>query len=811
MISLDHLQREDAHHAGTKAANLGELLRAGFPVPAGVVVPPGVDGEAIGSIQSMLGEGPWAVRSSGVAEDLAEASFAGQYVTVLGVQGTEGLHNAVRRCRESAARTNVVHYQNARANNSSGAAMPVLVQRMIRADAAGVAFTANPLTGARDEVIVSAVLGLGERLVSGESDPDEWVVRADGVECRRAPEDALDEAQVRRVADLARQIELHFGQPQDVEWAIEGDTLWVLQARPITALPESIAPVPVAVNPPPGFWEKDGSHFPRPASPMFRSFFLAAMTSGLRELFSQHGVPAETLEFTEIGGWQYQRLVPLGGKDPPPLPRWLTGVALAVLVRLDPRMRERNARAEASLRQDGLNGLIDRWNAGQRSGFERRAAELRSVCVQQLDIDALRAHLDATVAFQEEALSAHVGLDGSAMYPFWRLWRTCHDLAGWDEARTLELLCGYSATSTEPARRLAELARLARQKPAVLAALDDPKNAATRLEELDPEFDAAFGGYMAEYGCRALRYEVADPTVAEVPELVLGLIRDQVQRDYDPLAEAAQQREIRQRARVAIEQALAGKPARARAEFEDRLRRAERAYGVKEENVFRTINVPLALVRLAVLEVGQRLVNRGQIAARDDVFMLELDEARAALSNGADQKARVRRREGERRWVEAHPGPPSYGRSPGPPPPMWGLPRATAEVMEVVTWSFARTFDATGSARKQAHGSSCLTGTAASSGSYTGRVRVVMHEGEFSKIRGGDVLVCPITSPVWSVLFPSVGAVVTNTGGILAHSAIIAREYGIPAVVGVGNATEVLRDGQLVRVDGTRGVVEVVS
>jgi pyruvate,water dikinase len=218
----------------------------------------------------------------------------------------------------------------------------------------------------------------------------------------------------------------------------------------------------------------------------------------------------------------------------------------------------------------------------------------------------------------------------------------------------------------------------------------------------------------------------------------------------------------------------------------------------------------MALMRYAVLELGRRLAVRRQIAQRDDVFFLESEEVRMALRDRGDRRALVARRKGERAWVESHPGPASYGKDPGPPPSFMALPAEARFVMEAVLWARTRVFAAEHSGHAQADGR-VLQGIAASPGVYTGPARVIMNESEFARLQPGDVLVCPMTSPVWSVLFPSVGALVTDTGGILSHPAIIAREYRVPAVVATGNATRVLRDGQTVTVDGNTGSVETTS
>jgi rifampicin phosphotransferase len=217
-----------------------------------------------------------------------------------------------------------------------------------------------------------------------------------------------------------------------------------------------------------------------------------------------------------------------------------------------------------------------------------------------------------------------------------------------------------------------------------------------------------------------------------------------------------------------------------------------------------TVSTALALLRRVVLEIGRRLAQRGQIPSRGDVFHFEPAELPVALRDGADRRALVRRRQEERAWALAHPGPASYGPDPGPPPPLDDLPVEAREANEAFFWAGAQVL-AAGTSDTSSTG--VLQGIPAGPGTYRGPARIIRAESEFGKLRAGDVLVCPATSPVWSVLFPSVGALVTNAGGALSHAAIIAREFGIPAVVATANATELVRDGQIVVVDGAAGTV----
>ena len=239
------------------------LREAGFEVPPGIVVSAdalsGIDEElpatvraALRDVPDLLGSGPWAVRSSSTAEDSEQASFAGQFETVLNVDA-DGLADAVLRCWRSWLSDRVKAYAGDRGPSS----MAILIQPMIAANAAGVAFTTDPVTGGH-RTVIEAVEGLGERLVSGAATPERWEVEEDGSLEAPAGATALKAEQARAIGDLARRVEEHFGRPQDIEWAIDGSSLWLLQARPITTLP-SAGPelTPIRIEVPTGYWERD--------------------------------------------------------------------------------------------------------------------------------------------------------------------------------------------------------------------------------------------------------------------------------------------------------------------------------------------------------------------------------------------------------------------------------------------------------------------------------------------------------------------------------------------------------------------------
>ncbi|WP_460359658.1 PEP/pyruvate-binding domain-containing protein, partial [Actinoallomurus bryophytorum] len=456
IVALDEAGRLGPAEAGGKAASLGRLRAAGFPVPDGFVIPAGtLDRALVGgrlddrlaaavlTAAGRLGGGPLAVRSSGVEEDGEDASHAGQYETVLDVRAGEPLLAAVVACWTSGRLAHVRLYREAH-GLPQDSRLAVLVQRLVPAEAAGVAFTANPVTGERGEVVVSAVHGLGDRLVSGATCPDEWVVRGGTATCGAHPEDAVDAAQVRSVAELARRVEAHEGVPQDIEWALAEGGLFLLQARPITALPEPLPePVPVPVEPPPGYWTREATHAPQPWSPFMRALF-EVRTRALRDAFAEHGFLLEGLDVRDIGGWEYLRLVPLGGKDrgAPPSRLW------PLLIRCVPALRRRIRTCVRAIRADTAGRLVERWEDVWLPEFAGRFARLRDVDPSGYSDEELDRHLDAVVALHDDGDFVHMRLHPAIGLMLADLAVTCRDLLGWDDARALTLLSGLSRRST---------------------------------------------------------------------------------------------------------------------------------------------------------------------------------------------------------------------------------------------------------------------------------------------------------------------------------------------------------------------------
>jgi len=789
---------------GTKAATLAQLASRGFRVPEGFVVTttacdhiapaapiPDELWMTVLSHLGQLGDGPVAVRSSGSAEDLIEASYAGQYETVLGVEGPEALASAIRRCLASVDSARVRAYRG----SDVPTRMAVLVQKMVPADAAGVAFTANPITGDA-EVLVSAVKGLGDRLVSGETSPDEWVVRGDCVSCGRSPEGALDRSEVGAIAELARAVEDLFGSPQDVEWAIANGELFVLQARPITALPVA----PVVDVPSDGFWFKDTSHFPTPLTPFGASVYLPALTKALPPFAEEFGLLFEGVEQRSFGGEMYARVIPLGGKDRPIPSSWVMWLA----ARLAPSLRHKARIARAAIDSRLPERMLDSWELEWRPAFVDEVGELKRVDLAALDDDALVAHIDRLEDLLGRGERLHFRLHGPHSLALHELGVLCQELFGWDMPQALQLLTGSSTASSEPGRALQALAeRIAADPPALAAITGRSEDRLSDLRQAAPWAAEAFDDYLERYGHRTMSYDPGDATLFERPGVVLGLLADQTRAIARVAGRTGESGDALAQARAE----LAGRSDHDKHHFEAALAHAQRAYGHREDKVVWLDNQPCALLRYCAVEIGRRLVARGMLAQSQDAVFLDERELRELLMSEqeADQHALVARRKAERAWVIAHPGPPSYGMDPGEPPDMSPLPPAL-RLVNAAFLNQVRLLEAPPTpqvSRDELHG------VPGSPGRCSGTVCVVSDEADFGKLRPGEVLVAPTTSPPWSVLFLQAAAVVTDGGGVLSHTAVIAREYGIPAVLATGKATRLLSDGDVVSVDGTAGIVSV--
>ena len=601
--------------------------------------------------------------------------------------------------------------------------MAVLVQVMIEAQASGVAFTANPITGDHDETVVTAVRGLGERLVGGEAVGDEWVVRAGQARCQRSAEGAIDPGQARQVAELARRAEAHFGAPQDVEWAIADGRVFLLQARPMTALPK-----PVTWRPPGrGWWLRNfrlGESLPEPVTPLFASWLLPVLERGVaRAMRAESGIPMRPAGAV-VNGWYYT--TPPPRVDGPPAlqvlrhPRALLAAPRVVLLLLHPeRMPAELARMTRHWREELLPRYREIVAAAQAAGEAAPPSQLAGLIERVGEVAGGYSWSVATLAGSQWKIEAALS-------------RFCHaHVPGLGQSPQI-LVSGLAGT--EP---------------------DLPPHALHSIDWYWPTAD-----------------ELGIP----------GPGPDVLRRHR----ELAARREM---AESACRAALAGRP-RLRRRFE-RLLSIAQTYAVIREQQTRQFSLGWPVLRRCVLRLGDELTRRGAIGQIEDVFFLTRAELESAF-NGAPSpspetvRGRRQRWERQRRLI----APLQLGTAPA-------LARRT----------YGKAIEAARTGPPPAPGS--LVGDPASPGRATGTVRVILDPAGFASFQPGEVLVARATAPAWTPLFATAAAVVTDGGTLAAHASLVAREYGIPAVVATGDATTCLRDGQVVTVDGSSGIVEI--
>jgi phosphohistidine swiveling domain-containing protein len=808
------VRRDDVELAGGKGANLGELMQAGFPVPDGFIVStdayatvveqaglaatiaaskdsatiraafenvtiPDWLAAAICNAYAALGGGPVAVRSSATAEDLAGAAFAGQQDTYLNLVGEEAVLDAVRRCWGSLWTERAIAYRRRQQIESSNLRIAVVVQRMVDAEFAGVMFTAHPVTGARDEVVIDASPGLGEAVVSGLVTPDHYVLdtrgqiregtpgqrevvihsATDGGVTHSTDTDTepatLPDAVLTELAAQGRKVAAHFGRPQDIEWAYANGQIWLVQARPMTALPApplklsrtqrkfglqlmdymSVRPYPLDMS----AWVKPG------IGPMVE-----------RMLAEIAGIRVAITEWLPERDGVVERFVP-----PDPRPTRATPYALA---RLPGRIRRYDPAC---------------WTEDPRFvSFERATNELAELDPQTLSWKELLQVCRRAVTVTDLITDLRVDYLPGMGFALLRLWTVLRLLGS---SNKFGLLTAGGRTRTDDANRaLEELARQVRTDPALRKTFQelDPAGVASRLDS-DARFAGfrnALGNFLDEYGHRETLsiMMMTAPTWVDDPTPVLGLIKLFLEeRPQTTAAEASPEAERR----LLDHRSL--RAPRRRAALLRALEAARQGIAFREDTHFYATRA-FPILRRMLLEAGRRLADAAVLPEAEDVFHLRLEE------------------------LEALPGPDHLTAADADQIRTSARDRAArrAELAGVPMLVIASQLDSAAAAKD-----ALVSGVPASRGRASGPVRVIREPAEFGAMRSGDVLVCPYTNPAWTPLFQRAAAVVVDSGSIGSHAAIVAREYGIPAVMGTGSGTAVLTDGQQITVDGDTGRV----
>lgn len=791
---------------GGKGASLGELARID-----GVHVPPGfcvttdafrrVVGEAdsaaaveavtlpadlIAAIGARVRPGTaYAVRSSATAEDSPTASFAGQHDSYLGVVGAEAVVEHVRKVWASLFTERAVAYR--RRHDLGAAPMAVVVQELVEARAAGILFTADPVTSNRKVATVEAVTGLGEALVSGRVSPDTYRVR-DGAVVGREPQRAepvLTDAELVRLVDLGRRVEAHFGRPQDIEWCLADDTFALVQSRPITTL----FPVPAAAD--------DGDHvylsvghqqmMTDPMKPLGISFFQLTAKPPMHEAGGRLFVDVTQQLASPTVRAGLLQMIATG--DP------LTGDALRTVI------------------DRGFVATVpDAAPAGPPPGLTPPAP----IATDPAIVEELVAHNEASVAALERDIQ---GRSGPALLDFilediqelrrllfdprsFQVFMGAMDSSQWLNDHMLEWLGEKNAAdaltqsvphnvTSEMGLALLDVADAVRPHPEVVAVLEQAEDDGflDALAKVPGGAEArdAILAYLDRYGMRCIgEIDITRPRWSERPSLLVPMILGNVrtfaagagaERFERGRREAAEQeQDLLQRLR-----ALPGGEAKA-AEAKEHIDRVRTFIGYREYPKYGFIR-RYFIYKRALLEEADRLVAAGVLREREDSFFLSFAELHEVTRSGRVDQASIDARKVAFRAHQA-----------------LTPPRVLTSEGEALTGAYRRDDVPAGA----------LVGLAVSSGTVEGRARVVLDVAD-ADLGPDDILVTAFTDPSWSPLFVAIKGLVTEVGGLMTHGAVIAREYGLPAVVGVERATRLIPDGARIRVHGTDGYVELLA
>jgi pyruvate,water dikinase len=753
-----------------------------------------------------------AVRSSATAEDLPEASFAGQQETFLNISGASAVLEATRKCWASLWTARAIGYRARQEISAGGIALAVVVQHLVPAASAGILFTANPVNGQRDQMVVSASWGLGEAVVGGLVTPDTLTlakssgsvvdreiaeklvqtVRVNGgtkevsvpENLRRVP--VLSDAQAAELGHLGVEIEALYGVPMDIEWALADGQFAIVQARPITALPEPEASVPTEwpMPDPKGQYVRASiiDLMPDPVSLLFATMAFGAYSAGLKHAMtditrSEAALPDEHM--VTINGYAYQD-AHVSGR--------MLWWSLTRLVPSFPRMLRTGV---AYWRDHGRAPYVEtvkRWEGQPLSDLS--AVELLSgareiVRAAMYNLTAQMTWMGACAGSEmlftrvydrlvkrsgePDATAFLMGYDSTPI----RAEKSLYDLAAW--CRVHDVLAAH--ISSTPSDQLVEQVQ-ADQAPAGVAG------------ENWQAFRERFRAHVQQFGHIIYDLDFAKPLPLDSPAPMLEMIKLYLRGEgADP---HERQGSLEAKRIQAVEAVLSRVKGLKRWAFTKALRWAQSLAEIRED-ALADIGLGYPVLRRMLRELGRRLVNVQAIKEPDAVFWLrqeELEQAVAALERGEAVPSMAVRAQERRAFARA-------AKRVTPPPV---LPPSKRKVMG---------FNVEGivAADESSHTDNTIKGTGTSAGQVTAPACVLHGPEDFRRMRPGCVLVAGITTPAWTPLFPMASAVVTDIGGPLSHGSIVAREYGIPAVMGTGVATRRIQDGQTITVDGTAGTV----
>lgn len=836
---LSRLNQCDLLLAGGKASALGEMINAGFPVPPGFclttnayrrfVAENGLDRvikDASGSIvqkafvaarmpddltaqimaaYSGLKLSAVAVRSSATAEDLPDASFAGQQDTYLNVIGVDAIMDSVKNCWGSLWTDRVIEYRARAGFAPEDVEMGVVVQAMINADSAGVLFSANPVTGARNEIVINSAWGLGEAVVSGLVTPDTLTIaKVDGeildakiarktvmtsytktgVEERDVPKakqskPVLSDAQISQLVTLSNKVESHENRPIDLEWAFVKDTLYLLQARPITVLPEPLDKVDTEGCE----WNRKMliERYPEPLTPftastMSKVFFQSfnrvfnLMSGGLNDddkmIGIFFGLPYINATLMSRAGFQPTTAIETEAVAKPNKPGLINILRIASVVLRTHRQWDRlQPPAEAqALRENAktwagaeVSTLLAAMDAQETALIPLLDNHANSIIAAELTLKFLNSINDKWLGDKDGTLAPTLlaGLKGNMTV------KTNRDL--W-------LLAGIARENIDLCILLNE--GLGPDWRQAIMALEGGRDFLTKLDQ-----------FLVIYGHRSPKYEFRHPSWVENPLQILDMIRmyldDSVQ---DPGIGEARQADARLHAQAEAHKELSiGK----RFIFDRVLSLTQTYFRLRENQQFYMMMILPSQQRI-LREIGTHLTRAGWFKDADDIYFLTQSAGVALARDLENQPKNVREQRSD------------------------ALETVQKNRADMDRFKRMDTPLTLGGSEVPTALDGCLKGMAGSKGIARGKVRIILDPDGFSTLLSGEILVTPATTPAWTPLFGIAAGLVTDFGGLLSHSGVVAREYGLPAVLGAGNATTILKTGDTVEIDGTLGTIRKV-
>jgi pyruvate,water dikinase len=790
------------------AARQIETLFARAPIPDEIA-------EAIAQAYNALTQPATrvAVRSSATAEDLPDLSFAGQQDTYLNIQGQDAVLEAVKRCWASLWTARAIGYRIRNNIDQSAVSLAVIVQILVPADVAGILFTANPLNGRRDQMVINASWGLGEAIVSGQVTPDTLTVakssgmvierqtaqklvmtaRVEGAtETRPVPEalqraPVLSDAEASALVKMGMEIEQLYGTPMDIEWAMQEGKIYILQARPVTTLEQTPA-APV---------EEFHWRGPKPSARYMRNNIVELMPDPLTPLFATLGRRVINQELKRA----MADFLPDTDFLPEELIITINGYAY---YNGDFNMRKIGSMLVNSVKimRRMLSGMEERWQAA-RPRCDETVTVWKSQPLRQLPAEKI---LNGTEELMQVTVNYYAAIVSGLIPAAWMsegLFSLFYNtlIRRKEDPRAAVFLLGFENTPLKGEKSLFDLAQWARSRADLAAFLSShsAKQIHSRLgsgegpeqvsEENWNEWKQRWHFHLDQYGAAIYDLDFATATPADDPTPLLETLKlflnGQGPNPYERQEAAAKQRE---QAVSAVRQRKRGKLLTA---FNKRLEQAQHLAPLREDGLAE-IGQGYPQLRRMLLEIGRRLVQAKAIGQDADVFWLEeaeLSRASRSLDRNEPVGSLMKAiRERKAAWQAQ--------KQLIPPLMLPQMPRLSLRKKQI-------------DQKGRAAGGEFIRGVACSPGRVTGRARVLRGTEDFALMQPGEVLVAAITTPAWTPLFVMASAIVTDVGGPLSHGSIVAREYGVPAVLGTGEATRRIHTGDRVTVDGTQGKVYI--